>query len=83
MYLDTTSGIEIGLLTAAQVTTAVASLPLQHAAGTAVHPLATAPLTMSETAATLTDTSAFQSGDTVDTNLVTHGVFVPLVNIPV
>ena len=47
MYLDTTSGVQIGLLTAAQATTAVSTLPLQHANGTAEHLLASAPLTVS------------------------------------
>jgi hypothetical protein len=84
MYVDTTNGLQIGVLTAAQVTTAVASLPLAHAPGTAEHLLATASLAMSEAAATLNDTSAFQSGDTVDTNLVTHGMLAPpLPNIAV
>ena len=83
MYLDTTNGIQIGLLTVVQATTAVSTLPLQHAAGTAEHLLASAPLTMSPAAATLTDTSAFQATDRVDTNLVTHGMLVPVVNTPV
>ena len=33
--------------------------------------------------ATLTDTSAFQQGDRVDTTLVTHGMLVSLTDIPV
>ena len=52
------------------------SLPLAHASGTAEHLLATAPLTMSDGTAALTNTSAFLQGDSVDTNLVTHGMFV-------
>ena len=82
MYSDTHNGVQIGLLTALQATTAVSSLPLQHANGTE-HPLASAPLTVSGQAATLTDTSAFQQGDRVDTALVTHGLLVPVVNAPV
>jgi hypothetical protein len=85
MYQDitTTTNIQIGLLTAAIATTAMSSLPLQHANGTAEHPLVAAPLTVSPTAATLTETSVFQQGDRVDTNLVTHGVLVQVVNVPV
>ena len=73
MYLDTSNGVQIGLLTALQATTAVSTLPLQHASGTAEHLLGSAPLTVTAAAATLTDTSAFQQGDRVDTTLVTHG----------
>ena len=83
MYLDRSSGVHIGVLTAAVATTARSTLPLQHANGTAEHLLASAPLTVSDTAATLTDSSAFQPNDHVDTNLVTHGVFVSVVNTPV
>lgn len=83
MYLDTSNGVLIGLLTAVQATTAVSSLPLRLASGSAEHLLASATLTLSDTAATLTDTSAFLQGDRVDTNLVTHGMLVPVVNIPV
>jgi len=82
LFLDTAGGVQIGILTAAQVTTSVASLPLQQSAGMTEHVLASAPLTVSDTAATLTDTSAFRPGDLVDTSLVTHGVLVPVVNIP-
>ena len=57
---DTADGVQLGLLTAALATTAVSSLPLQQTAGTTEHLLASAPLTVSATAATLTDTSAFQ-----------------------
>jgi len=71
----------------AQATTAASSLPLQHANGTPEHLLASAPpsgtVTFSQTAATLTDTSAFQPNDRVDTNLVTHGMLVPVVDVPV
>ena len=83
MYLDTTSGVQIGLLTALEASTAVSTLPLQHANGTAEHLLASAPLTMTTATATLTDTSAFQQGDRVDTTLVTHGMLVSLTDIPV
>ena len=38
---------------------------------------------MSPTAATLTATELFQPGDRVDTNLVTHGMLIPLVDIAV
>ena len=76
MYLDTTSGVQIGLLTALEASTALSTLPLQHANGTAEHLLASAPLTMTTATATLTDTSAFQQGDRVDTTLVTHGMLV-------
>jgi len=83
LYLNTVNGVELGLLTAASATTAVSSLPLPQTAGTTEHALASAPLTVSDTAATLTDTSAFQPSDHVDTALVTHGEFVPVVNVPV
>ena len=83
LYLNTTNGVQLGLLTAASATTAAASLPLQQTAGTTEHVLASAPLTVSDTAATLTDTSAFQPSDHVDTALVTHGELVPVVNVPV
>jgi hypothetical protein len=82
LFLDTAGGVQIGILTMAQATTSVASLPLQQSAGMPEHLLASAPLTVSETAATLTDTSAFLPGDLVDTWLVAHGVLVPVVNIP-
>jgi len=82
LFLDTTGGGQIGILTAAQATTSVASLPLQQSAGTPEHLLASAPLTVSDTAATLAGTSAFLPGDHVDTCLVAHGVLVPVVNIP-
>ena len=83
LFLDTTDGVQIGILTAAQATTSVASLPLQQTAGAPEHLLASAPLTVSDTAATLTGTSAFLPGDHVDTWLVTHGVLVPVAEIPV
>ncbi|MGO9386308.1 MAG: hypothetical protein ACLP4W_30695 [Mycobacterium sp.] len=82
LFLDTADGGQIGILTAAQATTSVASLPLQQSAGMPEHLLASAPLTVSDTAATLTGTSAFLPGDHVDTCLVAHGVLVPVVNIP-
>jgi hypothetical protein len=82
LFLDTTDGVQIGILTAAQATTSVASLPLQQSAGAPEHLLASAPLTVSDTAATLSDTSAFLPGDHVDTWLVAHGVLVPVVDIP-
>jgi hypothetical protein len=75
--------VQLGLLTAAPATTSKASLPLQQTAGTTQHLLASAPLTVSSTAATLTDTSAFPSSDQVNTTLVTHGVIVPVINVPV
>ena len=82
LFLDTADGVQIGILTAAQATTSVASLPLQQSAGASEHLLVSAPLTVSDTAATLADTSAFLPGDHVDTCLVAHGVLVPVVNIP-
>jgi hypothetical protein len=83
MYLDTSNGLQIGLLTAAVAATSNASLPLKQTAGAADHRLASAPLQVTATAATLTDTSAFLPTDQVDTTLVTHGVLVPVINIPV
>jgi hypothetical protein len=82
MYLDTSNGVQIGLLTALEASTAVSTLPLQHASGTAEHLLGSAPLTVSTATATLTDTSAFQQGDRVDTTLVTHGMLVSLTASP-
>ena len=84
LFLGTTDGVQIGILTAAQATTSVASLPLQQPAGTQEHLLASSSLTVSESdaAATLTNASAFLPGDQVDTYLVAHGVLVPVVNIP-
>jgi len=81
-YLDTSSGVQIGILTAALATTSAASLPLQQSTGTPEHLLASAPLTVSATVATLTDTSAFLLADHVDTIVVTCGLPVPAVNIP-
>ncbi len=82
MYLNTTSGIQIGLLTNLQATTAVGSLPLQHAPGTNPHLLESAPLTVStETSATFGGTVPFVSGDSVDTYLVTHGILVPISDV--
>ena len=72
-----------GCSPAIQATTAVTSLPLQHAPGTAPDLLESAPLTVSGTAATFSGTTSFQQSDRVDTNLVTHGILVPVVNIPV
>jgi hypothetical protein len=83
LYLDTSNGVQIGLLTAAPATTSAASLPLQQTAGTAEHLLASAPLTFSSNTATLTASSTFLPTDHVDTTLVTHGVLVSVVNIPV
>jgi hypothetical protein len=84
LYLDTSNGVQIGLLTAALATTSVASLPLQQTAGTAEHQLASAPLTVTAATARLTDTSAFLPNDQVDTTLVTHGQLAPpVVNVPV
>jgi hypothetical protein len=83
LYLDTSNGVQIGIITAAPATTSAASLPLQQTAGTLEHLLASAPLTVTATAATLTDTSAFLPTDHVDATLVTHGAFVPVINIPV
>jgi hypothetical protein len=40
-------------------------------------------MTMSASAATLTNTSGFGTNDRVDTNLVTHGILVPVVDVPV
>jgi hypothetical protein len=82
LFLDTAGSVQIGILTAAQATTSVASLPLQQSAGMPEHVLASAQLTVSDTAATLTGTSAFLPGDLVDTYLVAHGVLVPVVSIP-
>ena len=83
LYLDTTNGVQIGLLTAAPATTSAASLPLQQTAGTAEHLLASAPLTFSSNTATLTASSTFLPTDHVDTTLVTHGQLIPVINIPV
>jgi hypothetical protein len=82
--LDPIKGVQIGILTAVQATTSVASLPLQQSAAAGEHQLASALLTVSDpdTAATLSGTSPFVSGDQVDTYLVAHGVLVPVVNIP-
>jgi len=80
VYLDTSNGVQLGLLTAALATTSPAGLPLQQTAGTAEHLLASAPLTVSTTAATLTDTSAFLPTDHVNT--FTHGALAPVVNVP-
>jgi hypothetical protein len=85
-YLDTKNGIQIGLLTAAAVaTTSTQILPLQQTAGTTDHLLASSTLnqTTNPNAPTLTDTSAFLPTDHVDTTLVTHGVLVSVINIPV
>lgn len=82
LFLDTAGGAQIGILTAVQAMTSVASLPLQQTAGAPEHRLAAAPLTVSGTAATLTDTSGFAPGDHVDTWLVTHGALVPATDIP-
>jgi hypothetical protein len=83
MYLSTTNGIQIGLLTALQATTAVRSLPLRHSAGTDPRPLKSAPLTVSTpTTATFSGSTSFTTNDSVDTNLVTHGILVPIANIP-
>ena len=60
----------------------MSTLPLQHANGTAERLSASAPLSVTTAEATLTDTSAFQQGDRVDTTLVTHGMLVSLTDIP-
>ena len=82
MYLDITDGVEIGLLTNVQATTAVRSLPLQHAPGTDPHLLQFAALDVSGTSATFSGTVPFVSGDCLDTYLVTHGILVPISDIP-
>jgi hypothetical protein len=82
LYLDTSNGVRLGMLTASPATTSAASLPLQQTAGTPQHLLVSAPLTVSTTVATLTNTSAFLASDRVDTTLVTHGLLVPVINIP-
>jgi hypothetical protein len=89
LYLDTRNGVQIGLLTAAVATTSVGSLPLQQTSGTPEHLLASAPLTVITTAATLSpdvDNPNLLSSDHVDTTLVTHGVITApttIINIPV
>jgi hypothetical protein len=45
LFLDTKDGVQIGILTAVQATTSVASLPLQQSAGAQEHLLASATLT--------------------------------------
>ena len=81
MYLSLADGLQIGLLTNLQATTAIRSLPLQHAAGTDPNLLEFAPLNASGTTATFTGTVPFDSNDSVDTYLVTHGTLVTLTNI--
>ena len=89
LYLDTRNGVQIGLLTAAVATTSVGSLPLQQTSGTPEHLLASAPLTVITTAATVSpdvDNPNLLSSDHVDTTLVTHGVITApttIINIPV
>jgi hypothetical protein len=81
--------VQIGLLTAAVATSSVGSLPLQQTSGTPEHLLASAPLTVITTAATLSpdvDNPNLLSSDHVDTTLVTHGVITApttIINIPV
>ena len=82
MYLDTVDGLEIGLLTNVQATTAIRSLPLQHAPGTDPHLLRFADLIVSGISATFTGTIPFVPGDCVDTYLVTHGTFFSVTNVP-
>jgi hypothetical protein len=78
----TASGPMTGLLLSATAITGRASLPLQT--GTAnVHGLGSAPLTVTASQATLTDTSQFFPSDTVDTSLVTAGQLVPVLSVPV
>jgi hypothetical protein len=79
MYAAASGGpATVGLLTAVRATTSTNSLPLTH--GSTAQPvlLGTSLLDISPTSAHLADTSPFGSGAVVDTNLVTHGVLVPL-----
>jgi hypothetical protein len=70
--------LTVGVLTTMQATSAVSSLPLQHAPGAPAHLLAAAALTVSVGTASLSNAAVFAPGDKVDATLVTHGVLVPL-----
>ena len=70
------------VLTAAVPTTSAASQPLQQTAET-TEPLLASALTVSDTTPTLADTSAVPPNDPVGPRLITHGVLVAVVNIPV
>jgi hypothetical protein len=85
LSLDTTNGVQIGLLTAAIATTSTQILPLQQTAGTTDHLLASSTLnqTINPNAPTLTDPSNFLSTDTVDTTLATHGKLHTVTNLQV
>ena len=80
MYLRHANGLQIGLLTNLQATTAILSLPLRHAAGTDPNLLEFAPSTPQVPPATFTGTVPFDSNDSVDTCLVTHGTLVTALN---
>ena len=84
MYAAFTGGrATIGLLTAMRATTAKAALPLKHDPTDAPVPLASTPLAFpDDSTAQLSNSSVFQSGATVDTSLVTHGVLKSLSNLP-
>jgi hypothetical protein len=70
--------LTVGFLTTMRATSAVSSLPLQHAPGAPAHLLAAAALTVSVGTASLSNAAVFAPGDKVDATLVTHGVLVPL-----
>lgn len=79
LYTASKAGaLTVGLLTTLQATTAASSLPLQHDPAAAAHLVATSTLTVTAGSASLRQSSVFDSGDKVDTTLVTHGVLVPL-----
>ena len=81
MYLSLADGLQIGLLTNLQATTAILSLPLRHAAGTDPNLLESAPLIVSSIRRPPSPAPCrFDSNDAVDTYLVTHGTLVTALN---
>jgi hypothetical protein len=80
LFLDTSSGEQVGILTESLATTSAHGLPLSQTAGAPDRTLASAALTVSDQTAGFDGSSPFTSADTEDTSLLTHGELVPVQN---
>ena len=80
---DATQGPLIGAQLQVQATNALTDLPLQWSAKITQRKLASSPVTVGATKATMTDRTGFTPQYNVDTWLVSHGELIPITGIPV
>jgi hypothetical protein len=78
-----TDELRIGLQLTTTAHTSPTSLPLQQVAGQAEHKLAAQQLDINNGEISLSSTSSFQTADTIDTWLITHGTQVPVTEVQV